>query len=107
MDRSQIRQGDVLLTPIEAPAGEPVRACDENGQPLAGLLVTGERTGHAHRLPARVYDTPAGRVLMLERPEPLTHEEHRQIEVPAGWWRVDLQREYVPAARPTRRNRVD
>lgn len=103
----QIRQGDVLLTAIEQPAGElMVRALDDSGQPLAGLLVTGERTGHAHRLPARVYDLADRRVLMLERPSPITHEEHAPIEVPAGWWQVDLQREYAPR-RNLGRNRVD
>lgn len=96
----QIRQGDVLLTRVAEPAGA-VRVHDPEGQPLAGLLVPGERTGHAHRLPARVYDDGQGnRVLMLERPTPLTHEEHEAIEVPAGWWEVTLQREYSP-----RRNR--
>jgi hypothetical protein len=100
---SQIRQGDVLLTLVAEPK-KPVRACDQSGQPLAGLVVEGERTGHAHRLPARVYDLPGGRrVLMVERPTSLTHQEHRHIEVPAGWWEVTVQREYVPAERPMRR----
>jgi len=105
--RGQIRQGDVLLVPVDPPADPMTGAVDAAGQPLAGLEVAGERTGHAHRLPARVYDTSRGRVLMLERPEVLTHEEHRHVEVPAGWWRPIVQREYVPAARPARRSRVD
>jgi hypothetical protein len=99
---NQIRQGDVLLVRVDPP-----RQCErimENGRPLAGLTVDGERTGHAHVLPARVYGTPdGGRLLMLERPETLTHEEHAHVEVPAGWWRPIIQREYVPAARPQRR----
>lgn len=102
----QIRQGDVLLVKVEAPA-EKKRALDQNGQPLAGLVVLGERTGHAHRLPARVYDTPAGRVLFLERPTPMTHEEHSTVEVPAGWWHVVHQREYSPKGRRRLRSVVD
>lgn len=100
----QIRQGDVLLQRVAEP--ESVRrATDPEGRPLAGLLVEGERTGHAHRLPARVYDTDDGdRVLFLERPTPLTHEEHEALEVPAGWWRPVQQREYLP--RGTRRRAI-
>lgn len=105
--RTQVRQGDVLLIPVEPPQGELRRAVDAEGRPLAGLLVEGERTGHAHRLPARVYDAPEGRLIMLERPTPLTHEEHQHVEVPAGWWRIVLQTEYVPASRPAFRWRVD
>lgn len=97
----QIRQGDVLLTRVAEPAGA-VRVHDPEGQPLAGLLVPGERTGHAHRLPARVYETAGRRVLMLERPTPMTHEEHEAIEVPAGWWDVTIQREYSPRGNRSR-----
>lgn len=100
----QIRQGDVLLTRIDPPPAETLqRVKDDDGQPLAGLLVPGERTGHAHRLPARVYDAPGvGRVLMIERPQVLTHEEHEHIEVPAGWWVPTFQREYSPRANRAR-----
>jgi len=98
----QIRQGDVLLLPARAPKN-PVRVTDEYGQPLAGLVVAGERTGHAHRLAARVYDAGDRRLLLLERPTPITHEEHAEIEVPAGWWEVRLQREYVPQERKSSR----
>lgn len=101
--RPMIRQGDVLLIPVDEPR-TPKRAMDETGQPLAGLVVHGERTGHAHRLPARVYDAPNGsRLLMLERPTPLTHEEHAHIEVPAGWWEIRQQREHIPARGVMRR----
>lgn len=105
--RQQIRHGDVLLTEIQPPVG-PQRAVDDNGQPLAGLLVAGERTGHAHRLPARVYDlpgTPARRVVMIERPTAITHEEHGAVEIPAGWWEVTLQREYAPRQNVSRSRR--
>lgn len=105
--RPQIRQGDVLLMPVADPATTPQRAVDPTGQPLAGLLVQGERSGHAHRLPARVYDSGDRRLLMLERPTPMTHEEHAAVEVPAGWWEVRQQREYVPAARGRTTQRWD
>ena len=103
----QIRRGDVLLERIEPPAGELTRSLDEQGQPLAGLVVEGERTGHAHVLPARVYDSAGGRLLFLERPTPITHEEHAAVDVPAGWWRVTQQREYVPRQAPRSRAWAD
>jgi len=101
----QIRQGDVLLTRIEQPATLR-RVADDAGQPLAGLHVPGERTGHAHRLPSRVYDSAAGRVLMVETPAILVHEEHEHIQVPAGWWMPTLQQEYRPR-RVVRRAKYD
>lgn len=105
MDRVQIRQGDVLLLPAGNPRpGSITRATDTQGSPLAGLLVHGERTGHAHRLAARVYDVAGGgRLLMLERPGVMEHEEHAHVEVPAGWWEVRQQREFVPASDPGQR----
>lgn len=95
--RTMIRQGDVLLVPVETPAGRPVRVLDqETKQPLAGLRVAGERTGHAHELPARIYEDDGRRLLFLERPTALTHQEHAHVEVPAGWWEVRTQREFTP-----------
>jgi len=98
----QIRQGDVLLRKISEPARKQ-RLLDEQGHPLAGLRVDGEATGHAHVLRARVYQTARGnQVLFLERPTPMTHQEHRHVEVPAGWWEVVIQREFVPCERPSK-----
>jgi len=100
---SQIRQGDVLLTRVDPPA-DPQRAMDEAGQPLAGVRIAGERTGHAHELAGRVYDHGDRRLVMLERPTPIRHPEHRQIEVPAGWWEVTIQREWTPERPVARRD---
>jgi len=99
-----IRQGDVLLIPAAPPRGA-APAVDESGRPLAGVRIAGERTGHAHELAGAVFDAPAGRFVRLDAPAPLTHPEHRHVTVPAGWWEVRVQREYVPAERP--RNRYD
>jgi len=98
----QIRQGDVLLTAVEPPASCE-RATDREGRPLAGVRIAGERTGHAHELAGRVYDADGRRLIFLERPTTLTHQEHRHIEVPAGWWEVRTQREFEPVRRQARR----
>lgn len=117
LNRCQIRQGDLLLIPVDEPR-KASRVVDGNGQPMAGLRLDGERTGHSHRLPARVYESRAGRMLFLERPTALVHAkfddagvavepgDHATIEVPAGWWQPAFQREYSPRANRSR-SRVD
>jgi hypothetical protein len=97
---TQIRQGDVLLERVDPPITS-TRVADARG-----LRVEGERTGHAHVLPAEVHNSPQGRLLRLKSPTPITHEEHAPIEVPAGWWRPVLQREWTEHA-PVRRARFD
>jgi len=89
----QIRQGDVLL--IERPTPRDVRRVPD----AAGLRVPGERTGHAHVLPADVYEDAAGRrLLYLPEEGALSHEEHETLPIPAGWWEPVLQREFIPRA---------
>jgi hypothetical protein len=40
--------------------------------------------------------TPDGRrVIRLHEPTPITHEEHKALVVPEGWWEVRIQREWV------------
>lgn len=96
---TQIRQGDVLLIRRAAPTSALTRRED-----LAGLRVPGERTGHAHVLPAEVYDTDRGkRLLRVAVAEPMVHEEHAPVMVPAGWWEPVLQREFTPHSRPAPR----
>lgn len=95
----QIRQGDVLLVKVEEPKDRDL-STGPDGLPLAGLRVEGERTGHAHVLPGEIYETPdARRVIRVHQPTPMTHEEHRHLVVPEGWWEVRIQREWVPTSR--------
>jgi hypothetical protein len=104
-----IRQGDVLLVPVE---GIPTDGTVRNER-LADrlLLAEGEATGHAHvvegtdlklvewnrprrwwRPEHRVYlaiDAAVGATLI--------HEEHLQLAVPRGTYEVRRQREYRPS----------
>ncbi len=103
---TQLRQGDVLLIARSQP-GTATPVMGPDGRPLAGLRVPGERTGHAHVLPATVVEspTPAGgpaRLLYLDQLGTMTHEEHAPVEVPAGWWEVRLQRQYTPRGNVSR-----
>jgi hypothetical protein len=97
------RQGDVLLQPVteaDLPGGL-VPAPRDSGRMV---LARGEATGHAHVM------TGAGLTLLC-LPDDLEtmflhvtgygrlgHEEHAPIGVPAGYYRVIRQREYVPGA---------
>lgn len=108
-----VRQGDVLLVPLEGdvPAGVVI-------EPKAGRLVLaeGEATGHAHVVRARNarlvrHGRPTGRRGWMGRPEHeyrlllvvegepvvLEHEEHDPIPVGPGMYEVRRQREYTPA----------
>lgn len=94
------RHGDVLLQAIAAPDTALYR------QPHT-TLAYGEVTGHSHRIAeagaaALFWPTPhAGEQQFLQVTAPqatLVHEEHGPIRLPAGWYRVWQQREYVPGS---------
>jgi hypothetical protein len=97
MERKQIRQGDVLLIPVEKPE-------EELSSPQEELRIAGERTGHTHVLLAKVYRIQKEAIVKtyayLATMAVLTHQEHTHVPVPEGWWEVRQQREY-------RRNLVD
>ena len=93
----QIRQGDVLLVPVDtAPPADAARTSEV-------VLALGEVTGHAHRLSgAAVLEWQKGgsrfvRVLGSE-PGALSHEDHDPVParvVPPGQtYRVVQQREW-------------
>lgn len=90
-----IRQGDVLLIPTDLP--KSAAAADR-----IGISIAGERTGHAHRLVGAV--AVAGEREFVRGGNLLTHEEHEHIATaPAQWYEVRVQREHVPAMRPSAR----
>ena len=91
------RQGDVFLLAVERkPDLQPVER--EAGRII---LAHGEVTGHAHAIAsgdamlfmdAKTLD----RYLEVKAPVTLDHEEHSRIELPSGFYRVTIQREYRP-----------
>jgi hypothetical protein len=95
------RQGDVLIveTP-EVPTGEPLPLVDGRA-----VLAYGEVTGHHHSIAAN-----GGRALLFKMgddmllsipggaPVDLTHQEHSTIKIPAGNYRITIQKEYSPEA---------
>ena len=96
-----IRQGDVLIVPVEEIPATVEAVERENGYIV---LAHGEATGHAHKIKdqhAALFRDPelmavfmhvTGDVVALE------HDEHDTITVPAGKYQVIRQREYTPDA---------
>lgn len=90
------RQGDVLLIPCSEKEHE-----GEVVKPVNGKLVLaeGEATGHAHAIAAQYVEMrrkAAAITLLIVREVLLKHEEHGDIPVPSGNYRVVRQREYSP-----------
>jgi len=101
MKRKQIRQGDVLLCPInEFPTGLKIK--DK-------VLAYGEVTGHSHRFEASddevlVSVTKDGtQYVEVLKPAQLIHEEHNNVDVDEGKYVVRQQREYDTQVQAPRR----
>ena len=65
-------------------------------------LAYGEATGHAHKLFDGVFDlkidhqNPSVRHLRVAEPVKLRHQEHKEITLRPGNYRIGIQREYDP-----------
>jgi hypothetical protein len=94
------RQGDVLLISVDLiPPG--VKEADHAKDGI--VLAWGEVTGHRHLVltepnapKARMWDAGAERYLQVLETTELRHEEHAEIKLKPGVYRVILQREYHP-----------
>jgi hypothetical protein len=96
-----IRQGDVLLRPVPDQtmniSPRPARVKPEQG---LLILAKGEATGHHHAVAesdAELVRQGEKLLLWVEQSARLTHQEHREIELPGGLYEVIPQREFVPA----------
>ncbi|HEY9757179.1 MAG TPA: hypothetical protein V6C97_18575 [Oculatellaceae cyanobacterium] len=97
--RKIYRQGDVLIQQIDKlPPGANLVEWEDRV-----ILAYGEVTGHAHAIStayAKMYTWEGDRLLEVKPDAPLVHEEHATIVLPAGFYKVIQQREYVPEAPP-------
>ncbi len=94
---NHLRHGDVLMTRVDSlPKGSDI---EHKGQ---YILKWGEATNHAHRLTVKnqnnmkVYQAADGVYICLMEIGTLTHEEHKQLEVPVGIYKIDQETEYDP-----------
>ena len=94
---AMVRQGDVLLVPVDAIPEKARPVARDNGRVV---LAYGEATGHAHAISSaaatQLHDD-IERYLRLTAVATLQHEEHAAIELAPGSYRIVIQREYVPS----------
>lgn len=97
-----VRQGDVLLIPVDGIPAEAVRVQREGGRLI---LAHGEATGHAHAIASKhasLWKTAGagGDKLYLKalRTVELLHEEHTAHKLVARVYEVRRQVEYSPEA---------
>lgn len=86
-----IRQGDVILLPVQQVEGQKIPHL---------TLAEGEVTGHKHRITegkAELSENDSTLYLrVISESALLAHEEHKAISIPQGDWIVKIQREYEP-----------
>jgi len=90
--KSNYRHGDVIIIPAKIPS----KAKKQKGLTLA----EGEVTGHSHQISsgkAALFKFDEKVYLRVTSPlAALTHEEHHQIDLPAGEYEVIIQQDYEP-----------
>jgi len=86
------RHGDVLITEVNGVGGKKLNHL---------TLAEGEVTGHSHRIKdgkAELYEHGGTMFLRVKSKDAvLTHEEHKEITLPKGDYKINIQREYEPA----------
>lgn len=102
----KVRHGDVVLHAVSAPSFDGFTAVPAKAGSV--VLAEGEVTGHAHRIdvggapPAAVLfnnpQVPDFRLLRVERPVVLTHEEHKDVILVPGVYSVSVKRQYTEDA---------
>jgi len=95
----KIQQGDVLLNSVSE---IPVTAKKVKPAARGYVLAEGEATGHAHTLEAletcQMFSDGASLFLSIAVPQKVRHEEHKEVELPAGKYRIGIVREVDPFA---------
>ena len=101
MRQKQFRQGDVWVEEIHTLPKNVKKA--EPGLPGKIVLAYGEATGHHHSIEVTeatesFVDEAGILFLALKEDTVLEHQEHAAIEIPSGFYKVTIQREYSPEA---------
>lgn len=93
----QYRQGDYLLIAV-APVDKSFMTKEDHpsGEVIIGH---GEKSGHTHRVMSYAAEAWRGsggnRILSLQEPADLTHDEHGAISLPEGDYKIVQQREWT------------
>jgi len=93
----QYRQGDVFVEQVSSIPQDAKK--QENKEKI--ILAWGEATGHHHSIEVTeatesFVDSAGLLYLSLQEETTLTHQEHAPINIPEGFYRVTIQREYSP-----------
>lgn len=99
MKRTPIRQGDVLLVPVDSiPEGAKVKPRDKGRV----VIAYGEVTGHLHQIAdpdsvgAEILTTAeSATFIRLTKKAQLVHDEHNTLDVLPGAWQYIPQREHT------------
>ena len=96
MENKMFQHGDVILIPM----GDDEQIPEDAKVMSNEVVMEGELTGHAHRMPpaigALVLGLAGAKFLKTPQEVPLTHEEHGTFTIPAGNYRVHRVQEYNP-----------
>lgn len=89
-----LQQGDVLIRSTTCvPKGKRVERRDRGY-----ILVEGEVTGHAHCINDEIdliLEEASNKMFMKnDKSVAITHEEHGNVEIPAGSWEIGIVKEY-------------
>lgn len=96
-DMRPLRQGDVLLHPVQS---IPRDATDITPTDRI-VLAHGAVTGHAHAIAlggVALLERSGSRFIRVDVPTHLRHEEHSEIPLAKGGYQVITQVEYTPEA---------
>ena len=96
---SLIQQGDVLIKSIENLPKNLKKVERNNGKWGRNryILAEGEVTGHCHAICEEIdlYEDENGNLFMSNSDKvTVEHEEHGNVEVPNGTWKIDIVQEY-------------
>lgn len=92
-----IRQGDVWVEKIDS---LPENLTKQKNKDKI-ILAWGEATGHHHAIEVTnatesFVDAAGMLFLNLKEDTVLTHQEHGNIDLPSGFYKVNIQKEYTP-----------
>ena len=94
--KTQLQQGDVLLSKVKATPEGCKKIKDKRGV----VLAEGEHTGHYHGIDSgaiELLEAPDGTRFFVNssnEPVTVTHQEHKPVTIDPGIWQVGQVREY-------------
>lgn len=91
-----LQQGDVLFFMVESVKGKEVKS-----EKRGFVFAEGEHTGHYHAIKetegVKVYEENGVKYVRVEKENAIVkHQEHKEIVLPKGDYRIDIVKEFDP-----------